>query len=132
MTSLAELGITFDDDGRAVGFQIGKAAALLEYAHRCEARNFKKLVKQLHQKNRRSDPERWAREYAQLKGRRRARRLSRAAARPPCPHCGKTVVRLGSTAKIPIYCSSKCMRAARFKRWYDKHGAERNARRKKK
>lgn len=56
-------------------------------------------------------------------------RAERAAARPPCPHCGAKVERLGATAKIPTYCSKKCNRAAVFARWYAKHGVERNERR---
>lgn len=44
---LAELGLSWDDDGRAVGFQIGKAAALLDSQHRREEREFKRLVRRL-------------------------------------------------------------------------------------
>lgn len=85
----------------------------------------------LESQRRRSDPVAWAWEYAQCKRRRRERRLARARARPPCPHCSGKVERLNPTAKIPIYCSDKCMRGARFKRWYEKHGADRNRRRRK-
>lgn len=56
-------------------------------------------------------------------------RQERAAARPPCPHCGVFVERVGVSAKIPKFCSAKCGRAARFARWYAKHGTERNERR---
>ena len=128
--SLLSLGLTWEDSAPR-GFQVGRAAALLEHAHRREARAFKKLVKYLHQRNRRADAEKWAREYEQIKRRRLKRRLARAAARPPCPGCGGTVGRVGQTAKIPTYCSVRCGRAARFKRWYEKHGQERNARRRK-
>lgn len=76
-------------------------------------------------------PEVRAAENADTRRRRRARRLTRAAARPPCPHCDKPVVRVGRSAKLPIYCTDRCMRAARFARWWEKHGAERNARRRK-
>ena len=54
-----------------------------------------------------------------------------AAARSPCPHCGAPVERDGSWAKIPKYCSVKCMRAAQFANWYAKHGAEYNRSRRK-
>lgn len=60
---------------------------------------------------------------------RRAARRARAAQRPPCPHCGAAVERVGESAKIPKYCSSKCMRAVRWARWYAKHGAGRNEQR---
>lgn len=80
---------------------------------------------------RRSDPAAWAHEYAQEKRRRRVKRAARAAARPPCPHCGGKVERVGATAKIPTYCAPACSRAARFKRWWEKHGEARNARRRK-
>lgn len=80
---------------------------------------------------RRSDPVRWAWEYAGCKRRRRQKRIARAAARGPCPHCGGKVERIGATAKIPIYCTPKCARAARWARWYAKHGVEHNARRRK-
>lgn len=62
---------------------------------------------------------------------RRSTRTQRAAARPPCPRCGAKVERCGPTAKIPTYCSDRCMRAARFARWHAKHGQERNDRRRK-
>ncbi len=51
---------------------------------------------------------------------RQAARALRAAARPPCPHCGAPVDRVGRSATIPKYCSPKCMRAARWARWYRK------------
>lgn len=70
-----------------------------------------------------------ARENAEASARRIRRRLDRAAARPPCPHCGEPVVRLGRTAKIPTFCSYRCTRAAIFARWYAKHGQARNERR---
>jgi endogenous inhibitor of DNA gyrase (YacG/DUF329 family) len=56
-------------------------------------------------------------------------REDRARSRPPCPHCGAAVERVGGTAKIPKYCSHKCMRAATWARWYAKHGGERNIKR---
>ena len=90
--SLLSLGLTWEDSAPR-GFQVGRAAALLEHAHRREARAFKKLVKYLHQRTRRADAEKWAREYEQIKRRRLKRRLARAAARPPCPGCGGTVGR---------------------------------------
>ncbi len=62
---------------------------------------------------------------------RQAARRARAALRPPCPHCGGVVERGGTSAKIPKYCSPKCMRAARWKAWHAKHGAEWNAKRRK-
>ena len=58
-------------------------------------------------------------------------RRERAAARPPCPHCGAPVERVGTSAKLPKYCAPKCMRAARFARWHAKHGAKRNTARRK-
>lgn len=60
---------------------------------------------------------------------RQAARRARAALRPPCPHCGAKVERVGTSAKIPTHCSRKCTNAARWARWYAKHGAERNERR---
>lgn len=109
-----EIGLEFAEHMEPLGLAFGPGGARLE------------------SQRRRSDPAAWAWEYAQEKRRRRQRRLARAAARPPCPHCKGMVKRLGPTAKIPTYCSDKCMRAARWKRWYKKHGAERNAQRRKK
>lgn len=71
---------------------------------------------------------------AQCERARRARatgRLAKIASRPPCPHCGAPVERDSANrrAKVPTYCSRKCMRASVWARWHAKHGAERNARR---
>jgi hypothetical protein len=59
--------------------------------------------------------------------------VARRESRPPCPHCGAKVERVSERKQgggtSPTYCSPKCMRAARFARWYAKHGAERNERR---
>lgn len=38
--TLAGLGITWDDDGRPDGFQVGKSAALLDWQHKREERAF--------------------------------------------------------------------------------------------
>lgn len=54
-------------------------------------------------------------------------RRERAENRPPCPHCGGVVTRCGATAKIPKFCSSKCMRAARWARWWAKNKDVQNA-----
>lgn len=62
---------------------------------------------------------------------RQAARRARAAQRPPCPHCGAAVVRDRGAAKLPKYCSPRCMRASRWAAWYARHGAEHNARRRK-
>lgn len=61
--------------------------------------------------------------------RRRSRRAARAAARPPCPHCGARVERCQRTGKVPTYCTPKCMRAARWARWWAKNKDARNAQR---
>lgn len=42
-----------------------------------------------------------------------ARRVLIAAVRPPCPQCGGPVMRLGTTGKLPKYCSRKCMQTAK-------------------
>lgn len=76
-------------------------------------------------------PEVRTKENADTRMRRRIRRLARAAARPPCPQCSKPVERIGRSATLPIYCTRRCMRAATYARWWEKHGAERNARRRK-
>lgn len=78
---------------------------------------------------RRTDPVKRAWEAAGQKCRRRERRGARAKDRPPCPHCKLPVERVGKIGKIPKYCQSSCMRAAKWARWYAKHGEERNARR---
>lgn len=58
-------------------------------------------------------------------------RCERAAHRPPCPHCGGIVERVGATAKIPKYCTPRCTRAARFARWWTKNRDKRNRARRK-
>lgn len=80
---------------------------------------------------RRADPVRWAWEYAGCKRRRRQKRQAKEARRAPCPHCKEPVTRTSKMGKVPVYCSNQCTRAARFARWYAKHGQERNARRRK-
>lgn len=73
----------------------------------------------------RFDPDaEWAR---RTKLRRRLVRARKAALRPPCPHCGVPVERCGATAKVPTYCSRKCMRAAIWARWWIKNKDARNA-----
>ena len=58
-------------------------------------------------------------------------RVAKLTGRPPCPHCGGVVNRDSKDhrAKVPTYCSDRCMRAARWARYQAKHGAERNERR---
>lgn len=80
---------------------------------------------------RQADPKRRAAEQRNAMRLRADRRGTKAATRPPCPHCNGKVERVGKTGKIPTYCTSKCMRAARWARWYEKHGTERNDRRRK-
>lgn len=65
----------------------------------------------------------WARERKLiLKSRRLKRaRVEVAAARPPCPHCGGEVERVGTTGTPPKYCTPKCMQAAKFARWAAKN-----------
>lgn len=65
----------------------------------------------------------WARERKLiLKSRRLKRaRVEVAAARPPCPHCGGEVERVGTTGTPPKYCTPKCMQAAKFARWAEKN-----------
>lgn len=58
-------------------------------------------------------------------------RQTRAKHRPPCPHCGAAVERVGASAKLPTYCAPKCSRAARNARWQARHGAARNDARRK-
>jgi len=48
---LAEAGVTLDDEGRPDGFGVGKEAAMREWLHRKEVREFKKLCRQLWQRN---------------------------------------------------------------------------------
>lgn len=72
----------------------------------------------------RSEPrDRWALAKQRANKHRRLMRARTviAAVRPPCPHCSGPVIRLGTTGTPPRYCSEKCMRAAKFKRWYDSH-----------
>lgn len=71
----------------------------------------------------------YMRTTAPARSRRRMQsRVERAAVRPPCPHCGASVERVGTSAKLPTYCTPSCMRRARFARWYAKHGAARRER----
>jgi endogenous inhibitor of DNA gyrase (YacG/DUF329 family) len=74
----------------------------------------------------------WEAEYQRMKADRRTKREKRLADRPPCPYCGAPVERDSKrgTAKVPIYCSPRCMAHAKDKRWREKHGAEYRARRK--
>lgn len=48
MADLSDFGIEFDDDGRLVGFQAGKAAALLDWEHRKAAGEFRRLCRRLY------------------------------------------------------------------------------------
>jgi hypothetical protein len=60
-------------------------------------------------------PEVRAHENAQMSRRRRQRRAARMLVRPPCPTCGGPVKRDSKrgTAKIPIYCQTRCARLHR-------------------
>lgn len=67
-----------------------------------------------------------AKENAQARATRQASRLARAAARPPCPHCGGKVTRgavVPRGRKLPKYCSHKCARAAIWARYAAKRAA---------
>lgn len=47
----------------------------------------------------------------------RRARIAVAAKRPPCPHCGGKVERLGTIGVVPTYCRPECKQAAARKRW---------------
>ncbi len=49
--TLSGLGITWDDDGRAVGYQVGKSVALLDWEHKREAREFEAYCRRLYARN---------------------------------------------------------------------------------
>lgn len=50
MSDLRAFGIECDEDGHLVGFQVGKAAALLDWQHRKEAAEFERLYNRLYQR----------------------------------------------------------------------------------
>lgn len=54
------------------------------------------------------------------------RRMRKAAQRPPCPGCGGQVVRVGTAGRVPVYCTERCQRIAKWRRW-DTKKRERNA-----
>ena len=62
---LSVAGVTWDDDGAPVGFQIGKNAALLDWQHKREAKEFQRLVWRLQARKywAAKDPERKQRIY---------------------------------------------------------------------
>lgn len=75
----------------------------------------------------------WDAEYQRMKADRKRKRDAKAAARKPCPQCGGEVTRESKNgcAKLPKYCSTKCMRAAKWARWYEKNKDTVNAKRRK-
>lgn len=72
---LEDYGIQLDDDGRLVGFQAGKAAALLDWEHRKDRRSFIELCRKLYLAS-------WARDNAvhrnELRRKRRAANIELA------------------------------------------------------
>lgn len=103
MADLSDYGIEFDDDGRLVGFQAGKAAALLDWEHRKEAKEFMRLWRRLYSRkwtgaNREKiATQRQARRALNLEAQRLYMRLymrsfnarRRRAITKPCAFCGK-------------------------------------------
>lgn len=73
------------------------------------------------------DPWRLQRRRQSKRARLLSRREALAGTRPPCPHCGGPVERMGTTGTLPKYCTPKCMRAAKVARWREKHQAPKAA-----
>lgn len=62
----------------------------------------------------------WQREYELRKDRRALAREHAADDRPPCPNCGNPVERTSAKGPLATYCSKRCSKAARQKRWAEK------------
>lgn len=113
---LAEHGVTWSEDGTPDGFQVGKSAALLDYAHRKEAREFAALVNRLRaQKWYRENTER-ARAAAQARwnvnretmlAKMKADYHAKLGPKPlrKCAACGET---FRTRRKNKTCCSSRC------------------------
>lgn len=129
--SLAGLGITWDDDGRPDGFQVGKSAAILDWQHAKEAREFAAYCQRLYARNwaRRERAEHPERARARLKrwrdaNRERLRQTSRERMRKVyevrrptciCDECGKLwrpapkyAAKPGVRKRKARFCSLRC------------------------
>jgi endogenous inhibitor of DNA gyrase (YacG/DUF329 family) len=97
------------------------------YRSAAEARVRKRRVDQLRYAFVRSTPDVSAKENARTRELRAQRRAEKLAVRPPCPRCGKPVTRDSKhkRAKVPVYCSKKCNRAAIWARYVEKNGQPR-------
>lgn len=136
------LDLPRDEDGRIVGYGVGKEAALRDWRHRKEARDFERLVKKLRAtKWNREHPERRAEisatHYAkpgvadqQLAGA-RARRAKAYRANPTiftCAECGVEWCKAPWVRGVePRFCGDACRQRARYQA--KKPGARRTKRR---
>lgn len=100
--TLAELDITRDEDGRMrPGFQVGKAAAMSDWLHKREEREFKAMCRRLKCKSY------WSKHRDTLIAKKREARRLRAGlpAERRCESCGASLAfkRLGAR-----YCCNRC------------------------
>lgn len=129
---LAEAGVTLDEEGRPVGFGVGKEAAMRDWLHKKEEKEFKKLVKQLRcakwrrevkaeggeqaERVRASARAYEARKYAtdpdRIKAEKHRRLVAKYKKNPriaTCLECGSTWCLLFNTpGATPKYCGIKC------------------------
>lgn len=124
--SLAEHGITWDEDGTPRGFQIGKAAAMLDWEHRKEARAFEKLIARLRSRKWYSENRERARAAARARWKEKrviylaqmkAAYNAKCGPKPlrKCAECGADY---RSRRKLQLCCSTRCRdrRARRVRR----------------
>lgn len=131
--SLAEHGITWSEDGTPNGFQVGKSAALLDYAHRKEAREFAALVNRLRtQKWYRENTERaraaaqarWNANREAMLAQMKAAYHAKLGPKPlrKCEECGEP---FRTRRKNKTCCSTRCRNRLRSREYRRKLAAKR-------
>lgn len=120
------LDLPRDESGRVVGFGVGKEAAMRDWRHRKEERDFAKLVNRLRVRRWvRENPERrrtYAREYARLPDQLEKRRAWKAKRRAKlrretvytCESCGSQWCRVPwmQPRSNTRFCSNRCVKRA--------------------
>jgi hypothetical protein len=114
--ALTSLGLTWSDDGVPVGYAVGKEAAMRDWQHRREVRDFDRLVNRLrvakwqreHQERKRANNRRYAAKpevVARALARRKALRAAKPAPVLTCLECGVKFIKRGRRGgTVPRFC----------------------------
>lgn len=120
-SDLAKLEIQRDEDGRLLGFQVGRSAALLDWEHKREQKEFRRICKNLMIRRWRRTTEKgrayMLRQTAKKRELRAQQRNSLAVI--TCCGCGSEILVSVLPGRKPKWCSRQCKARSQYRRKRD-------------